>query len=154
MNYFLKNVSFNLQVKEFLKSANMWRSYRQKCQMESYATFALDFCPLRRRTLRISKISCLLRTETVTACSYVNRQINMSLISTNIKLLQTSFDLLTDRLMLSVTDRLLIMYGILLHSLSLCYSSCIQSIMGFLHGWFKQLIVSELSNKYFTRQIL
>jgi len=35
---------------------------------------------------------------------YVNRQINVSLLSTNIKLLWTSFDLLTDRLMPSVND--------------------------------------------------
>jgi len=41
----------------------------------------------------------------------------VSLLSTNIKLLYTSFDLLADRLMLSVTDRLLIMYGILLQQL-------------------------------------
>ena len=61
----------------------------------------------------------------------VNRQINVSLLSRNIKLLWTSFDLLTDRLMPSVTDRLLIMYCILLHHLFLCYDSCVQSIMGF-----------------------
>jgi len=30
----------------------------------------------------------------------------------------------------------------------------VRESMGFLHGWFKQLFVSELSNKYFTRQIL
>ena len=57
----------------------------------------------------------------------------MSLLSTNIKLLYTSFDLLTERLMPSVTDRLLIMSGILLQHIFLCYSSCIQSIMGFLY---------------------
>ena len=61
----------------------------------------------------------------------VNRQINVSLLSRNIKLLWTSFDLLTDRLMPSVTDRLLIMYGILLQHLFLCNSSCVQSIMEF-----------------------
>jgi len=55
----------------------------------------------------------------------------MRLLSTNIKLLQTSFDLLTDRLMPSVTDRLLIMYGILLQCFFLCGSSCVQSVMGF-----------------------
>jgi len=38
-------------------------------------------------------------------------------LSTNIKLLQTSFDLLTDRLAPSMTNRLLIMYGILLRQL-------------------------------------
>jgi len=41
----------------------------------------------------------------------------VSLLSRNIKLLQTSFDLLNDRLVPSVTDRLLIMLGILLQQL-------------------------------------
>jgi len=53
----------------------------------SYAHFALDFCPQRCRTCRISKITCVLRTETATDCCYVNRQINVSLLSWNIKLL-------------------------------------------------------------------
>jgi len=39
------------------------------------------------------------RTETVTNCCYVNRQIHLTLLSTDIKLLKTRFDLLTDRLM-------------------------------------------------------
>ena len=68
----------------------------------------------------------------------------MSLLSTNIKLLYTSFDLLTERLMPSVTDRLLIMYGILLQHIFLCYSSCIQSIMGFLYDWCEGRFVSNL----------
>jgi len=64
----------------------------------SYASFTLDFCPQRCRTRRISKITFVLRTETVTDYCYVNRHINVSLLSTNIKLRKTSFDLLTDRL--------------------------------------------------------
>jgi len=91
-------------------------------------------CPQRCRNRRVSKITCVLQTETVTDCCYVNRQINVSLLSTNIKLRKASFDLLTDRLTPSVTDRLLSMYGILLQRLFLCYSSCVQSIMGLLNG--------------------
>jgi len=53
----------------------------------SNAPLPLDFCPQRYRTRRISKITCVLRTETVTDCCYVNRQISVSLLSTNIKLL-------------------------------------------------------------------
>ena len=83
----------------------------------SYAPFALDVCPRRCRTRQISKITRAWRTETVVNCCYVNRQINVSLLSTNIKLLKTSFDLMTHRLTPSVTDRLLIMYGILLQHL-------------------------------------
>ena len=52
------------------------------------------------------------------------RQINVSLLSTNIKLLWTSFVLMSDRLTPSVTDRLLIMYGILLRQLFFV-ASCI-----------------------------
>jgi len=51
----------------------------------SNAPFALDFCP--QRTHWISKLTCLLQRKTVTGCCYVNRQINVSLLSTNIKLL-------------------------------------------------------------------
>jgi len=41
------------------------------------------------------------------------------------------FELMTDRLTPSVTDRLLIMYSILLQQPFLCCTSCVQSIMGF-----------------------
>jgi len=71
----------------------------------------------------------------------------------NIKLLQTSLDLLTDRLMPSVTDRQLIMHSILLQHFFLRDSSCVQSIMVFLYGWCEHLFISELTNEYFTRQI-
>ena len=70
--------------------------------------------------------------ETVTDCCYVNRQIFLTSFSTDIKLLKTSFHLLTDRLTPSVTDRLLIMYGILLRHRFLCCSSCVQWVIGFL----------------------
>jgi len=102
--YFITNLSFILPMNEFLKSVNIWQKLQAKWLIVSYAPFALDFCPQRCRTRWISKITCLLLTETVIDCCYVNRQINVSLLSTNIKLLWTSFDLLTDRLMPSATD--------------------------------------------------
>jgi len=58
-----------------------------KWLITSYASFALHFCPQRYRTRQISKVTCVWRTETVASCCYVNRQINVSLLSTNIKLL-------------------------------------------------------------------
>jgi len=65
-----------------LKSVNSWRSYKQN------ASFASEFRPQRCRTRQISKITCVWRTETGTdSTCYVNRQINVSLLSTNIKLL-------------------------------------------------------------------
>jgi len=53
----------------------------------SHAPFALDFCPQRCRTRQIRKITCVRQIETVTDCCYVNRQINVSLLPKNIKLL-------------------------------------------------------------------
>jgi len=52
----------------------------------SCAPFALHFCSQRWRTRQISWITCVRRTETVTNHCYVNRQINVSLLSTNSKL--------------------------------------------------------------------
>jgi len=54
-----------------------------------------------------------------------------------------------------VIDRLLIMHGILLHpSFTLLQQLYTVDNGSFLHGWCKHLFVSELSNKYFTKQIL
>jgi len=71
---------------DFLNSEHLAK-LPAKWLIVSYAPFALDFCPQRCRTRRISKITCVWRTETVTDCCYFNRHINVSLLSTNIKLL-------------------------------------------------------------------
>ena len=93
-------------------------------------SFALHFCPQRCRTHQISKITCVIQTETVTSCCYVNRQINVSVLSQISNYCRPFFMyFLTDRLTPSVTNRLLIMYGILVQHL--CYSSCVQSFVGF-----------------------
>ena len=52
---------------------------------------------------------------------------------------------MTDRLTPAVTDRLLIMYGILLQHLFLCYSSGVQSITGFYMANVN-VFVTELNN--------
>ena len=104
-------------------------------------SYALHFCPQKCRTGQISKLTCSLGTETATNCCFVNRQINVILLSKNIKLLQTSFDLLTDSLTPSATDQLLIVYGSLLPHLFLCYSSCAQSVIKLLYGWCEHLFV-------------
>ena len=77
----------------------------------------------------------------------------MSLLSTNIKLLQTSFDLLADRLTPSLTDQLLIMYGILLRQLFFVVAVVCIGSWDFLCGRCKQLFVSELNNAYFSRHL-
>ena len=51
------------------------------------AQFALHFCHQRCWSRQISWITCVLQTETVTIHCYVNKRINVSLLSTNIKLL-------------------------------------------------------------------
>jgi len=53
----------------------------------SYTPFTVHFCPKRCRTHQVSKITSILRTKTVTNCCRINRQMNTSLLSTNIKLL-------------------------------------------------------------------
>ena len=60
-----------------------------------------------------------------------NRKIHLTLFSTDIKILQTSFDILTSRLTPSATDRQLIIYCILLRHLFLCCRSCVQWVMRF-----------------------
>jgi len=77
----------------------------------------------------------------------------VSLLSTNIKLLQTSFDLLADRLTPSLTDRLLIMYGILLRQLFFVVAVVCSGSWDFLCGRCEQLFVSELNNAYFSRHL-
>ena len=127
---FTTNFSFSLVVKEFLKLVKIWHSYGKNGWF-FMLPIRLVLFPQRSRTRQISKTTCVWRTEIVTNCCYVNRQIYLILFSTNIKLLKTSFDLLTDRLTLSVTDQLLIIYGILLRHLFLCCSSCVQWVMWF-----------------------
>jgi len=54
----------------------------------------------------------------------------------------------------SMTDRLLIMYSIVLQHLFLCYTSFFTVNSGiFLYGWCEHHFVSELNNEYFTRKI-
>jgi len=64
-----------------------------------------------------------------------------------------SFDLLTDRLAPSVTDRLLIMYGILPPQLFFVAAVVYSWSWDFLYGRCKQLFVSELNNAYFSRHL-
>jgi len=86
MGYFITNMSLSLLVKK-IKIGEHLAKLQAKWLIVSYAPFTLDVCPQSCRTRRISKIICLLRTETVANYCYVNKQINVSLLSTNIKLM-------------------------------------------------------------------
>ena len=114
---------------------------RAKSLTVSYTPFALQFCPQRCRSRQISWITCVLQTQTVIKRCYVNRQLNVSYLSRNIKLLWTSFDLLTDRLTLSVTDWLLIMYGILTRQLFFVAAVVYSGSWDFLYGRCQQLLL-------------
>jgi len=89
---------------------------------------------------RIIWITCILRTETVTNC-YVNKQIDVSVLSTNIKLLYTSFDILTP----SVTDRLLSSTAFCGDIVSLLQQLCTLKLHA-LHAWisFEVLLLRPL----------
>jgi len=82
MSYFTTHLSFTLVVKEFLRGEHLAK-LRAKSLTMSYTPFALHFCPQRCRSRQIS----VLQTKTVIKRCYVNRQINVSLLSRNIKLL-------------------------------------------------------------------
>ena len=75
MSYFTTHLSFNVLVKEFLKSVNIWRNYRQDddCFMCPVHTALLS----SRMLISPFKLNNLCITaETVTNRCYVNRQIN------------------------------------------------------------------------------
>ena len=150
MGYFITNLSHNLLVKQFFVIGEHLPKSQAKWLIVSYASLTLDFRPQRCRTRRVSKITCVLRTETVTDCCYVNRQINVSLLSTNIKLRKTSFDLLTDWRHQWLAGCWAC--GILLQRHFICYNSCVQSIMGSLYGWRERLFLSESNQTNILKQ--
>ena len=112
MGYYITNISLNFLVIEFFKIGKNLAKLQAKWFIVTYAPFVIHFWLQRCRTHQISKITCVLRTETVTSCCYVNRQMNKLIINKY----QTAVDQfwLTDRVMPSVTDQLLIVYGRLL----------------------------------------
>jgi len=52
-----------------------------------------------------------------------------------------------------MTDRLLIMYGILLRQLFFVAAVVYSASLEFLYGHYKQLFVSEFNNAYFFRHL-
>jgi len=85
MGYFITNLSINLLVKGVFKIDEHLTKLQAKWLVVSNTPFA---CPqICKLDHQISKITCVLRADTVTDCCYVNRQINVSSLSTNIKLL-------------------------------------------------------------------
>ena len=115
ISYFTTHLLPNLVVKEFLKSVNIWQVTDKMvdCVIRPICLKRLSSkmqnSPDKKNNLCITDRNCCY------SCCKIDRQINVSLLSTNIT--QTSFDSLTDRLTPSVTDRLLI---ISLHAAYCC----------------------------------
>jgi len=132
MSYFTTRLSLNLLVKEFLKFVNIWRSYMQNgdCFMRPIRIALLS---QRCWSRQISWITCVLRTETVTNHCYVNRQTNVSLLSTKY---QTAVDQfwLTDWQTDAISD-----WPTADHvrhfaaTVFLCCGSCVQWVIGFFY---------------------
>jgi len=156
MHYFITNVSFNLLVKEFLTSMNVWQSFRQKGWMCHMPHSPQDVCPQRCRTHKVSKITCVLWTEAVANCCYINRQINETLFIINkYHTFVNQFwlnDWQTDAISNWLTADDHVRY-ITATSLSLLQELCTINIGTFLYGRCERRFVTDLTNKYFTRQI-
>jgi len=81
---FTNNLSSVCLWKNFLKLVNIRQSYRQNGWLFYGAPFFLCFFPQRCRTRHISRITSVWRTETVTSCCFVDKQIHLTLLSTDI----------------------------------------------------------------------
>jgi len=92
----------------------------------SCAPFVLHFCPQRCWSRQINWITCVLRTETVTNCCYINRQINVSLLSTKYQTAVDQFWL--DQLDWRLTADHVRHFAV---TSFLCCASCVQWVMGF-----------------------
>jgi len=120
----------------------------------SYNPFTLDVCPQRFRTHQISKITCVQRTETDANRCYVNRQINVSLLSIN------KYQIAVDQFWLRPTDwqtDAISDWPTADHvrqfsttAFLFLWQLCTVDNGIFLYGWCKQLFVSELNNAYFS----
>ena len=116
-----------------------------------YATFALDFCPRRCRTRRISKITCVWQTETVTNRYYVDigrlMWVYFQLILHCCRPVLTYW--LTKSCRRWLTDcwsRTAFCCNIFFFVTAVVYSR----YWDFVHGWCEHLFVSELRNEHFT----
>jgi len=87
MGYFITNCVIKFAGERIFKIGEHLAKLQAKRLIVSYNPFTLDVCPQRFTTRQISKITCVQRTETDANCCRVNRQISVSLLSTNIKLL-------------------------------------------------------------------
>ena len=132
-----------------------------KCLTMSHTQFGLDVCLQRWRTHPINKITCVLLLETVvivvlltdTLMWVYNQQISDCCRPVLTQNWSTDFWLTDYRLTPSVTDRVLIMYSIFRWHLFLCYSSCVQSVLGLFIWLMWRFFACKLNNVYFTRQI-
>ena len=91
---FATNLLLSSLVKEFIKLVNIWQSYGQNGRLFYALHSPCAFFPQICRTRHESRVTCVWQTKTVTNYCYVNKQIHLTLLSTEMKILQTSFDIL------------------------------------------------------------
>ena len=82
MSYFTAHLSFNQLVKDFFLIGEHLAKLQAKWLIVSCAPIRLALLSSKCWSHQINWITCVLRTETVTNLCYVNRQINVSLLST------------------------------------------------------------------------
>ena len=153
MSYFTTHLSFTLLVNEFFNIGEHLAKL-QAAWLTVIPPIRLALLFSRCRSCQISWITCVLQTETVANHCYVRKQVNVSLLSTNIKLLLDQF-LLTDWQTDAISDRLTADHVWHFAATAfLCCVSCVQQVMGFLYDRCKQLFVSELTNAYFSNRHL
>ena len=85
MYYFTTRLSLSLVVKEFKKLGNIWQSYWQNgdCVKRPIRIALLS----SKMLVSADMLNNLCITDRNCYCCYVNKRINVSLLSTNIKLL-------------------------------------------------------------------
>jgi len=153
MRYFTTQLLFNLLVKEFLKLVNIWH-LQAKWLTVLCTPFTLHFCLQRCWSRQISWITCVWQTETFTNCCCVNRPINVSLFSANIKLRSVDQFWLTDWQTDAISNWPTADHVWHFAATSfLCCVSCVQWVLGFFICQCKQLFVSELNKAYFSRHL-
>ena len=116
---------------------------RAKSLIVSYTPFSLHFCPQRCRSRQISWITCVCRQKLLLSVAVLTGRLKW----VNYQEISDCYEpVLTYRLTPSVTDWLLIMYGILPRQLFFVAAVVYIGSWDFLYGRCKQLFVSELNN--------
>ena len=149
--YFIINLSLQFTNDRNFTIGEHLPKFQAKWLTVSYAPFTLDFCCQRCRTRRISKISCVLRTETVFVVMLIGR-----LIWIYYQQISNCWGPIFTYWLTHLCHQWLADCWSCKHfavtSFCLLHQLCTID-NGIFYGWRGHHFVSELSNAYFTRQI-